>query len=106
MCKETQTQKIIGFGSDLFWLSLSPVVLPLFTYEDAVLGSVDQHVKRHEAHDTGQTEAARINLHTNLRLDRHKYKMKIMYLLNNETCLSYIQKSFKITSNTSGSLNM
>lgn len=41
------------FGSDLFWLSFGPVVLPLLTYEDAVLGSVDQHVKRHKAHDAG-----------------------------------------------------
>lgn len=80
------------FGSDLFWLSLGPVVLPLFTYEDAVLGSIDQHVKRHKAHDAGQTETARINLHTNLRSDRHKYKM--MILLNNKMCLRYIQKSF------------
>lgn len=58
------------FGSDLFWLSLGPVVLALFTYEDTLLGSVDQHVKRHEAHNAGETETARINLHTNLRSDR------------------------------------
>lgn len=58
------------FGTDLFRMSLGPVVLLLFTYKHAVLGSVDQCVKWHEAHNAGQTETARINLHTNLRSDR------------------------------------
>lgn len=58
------------FGTDLFWLGLSPVVLPFFTYEHAVLGPVDQRVKWHKGHDAGQAETARINLHANLRSDR------------------------------------
>lgn len=75
MEKKTHVQgsteaKCNWFGTDLFWLSLGPVVLPLFTYEHAVLGSVDQRVKWHKAHDAGQTETARVNLHTNLRSDR------------------------------------
>lgn len=58
------------FGTDLFRLSLGPVVLPLFTYKHTVLGSVDQCVKWHKAHDAGQTETAWINLHSNLNSDR------------------------------------
>lgn len=95
-----------GFGSDLFWLSLGPVVLPLFTYEDAVLGSVDQHVKRHKGHDAGQTETARINLHTNLGSFRcHTNIQMTINISITKTCLSYIQKPFKIPVNTSGFLN-
>lgn len=67
--KDARARKQLLFGSDLLRLSLRPGVLPLFTYEDRVLGSVHQHVKRHEAHDAGQTETARVNLHTNLRSD-------------------------------------
>lgn len=56
------------FATDLFWLRFSPVVLPLLTDEHALLGSVHQHVKWHEGNDAGQTEAAGINLHTNLKV--------------------------------------
>lgn len=61
----------IRLSSDLLWFCLGPVLLPFFTYEDTVLSSVDQHVKGQKGHHAGQTEAARINLYTNLRSDRH-----------------------------------
>lgn len=54
------------FRPDLFWLRLSPAFLPFLTYEDPVLGSVDQHVKRYEGHDASEAETARLDLHANL----------------------------------------
>lgn len=89
MCRETQMQKNNGFGFDLFWLSLCPVVLPHFTYEDTVLGSVDQQVKRQKGHDAGQTETARVNLHTNLRSDKDSIT-KPVYFTHKSNLKSYI----------------
>lgn len=94
----TDATDALMFGSDLFWLCLCPVFLPHLTYKDTVLGSVDQHVKGHKGHDAGQTETARINLHTNLGSDRH-HTNAISY--SNTPCFSYRQKSFKIPSNSS-----
>lgn len=90
------------FGTDLFRLSLGPVVLSLFTYKHTVLGSVDQCVKWHKAHDAGQTETARINLHTNLKSDRWHMDKKNIQMLNNKICLGYRKKLIYTLFNISG----
>lgn len=84
-----------AFIINLFWLSLSPVVLPLFTHEDAVLGSVDHSVKRNKSHNAGQTETACIYPHTNLRSDRCDTNTQIRDSPKNNLCLSNRQMSLQ-----------
>lgn len=76
------------FSSDLFWLCLSPAVLPFFTYENLVLGSVDQRVKWYKGHDARETETACLDLHANLGAKITKTKQTIKpYFLERATCL-------------------
>lgn len=63
--------------SDLFWLSLGPVVQPVLAYEHTFLGFVDQRVKRHKGHDAGQREAAGFNLHSDLKSNAAQYRIKL-----------------------------
>lgn len=59
--------KISWCVSHLFWLSLGPIVQCLLTYENTILGFVDQRVKWHKGHNAGQRETAGFNLHSNLK---------------------------------------
>lgn len=71
--------KSVVLVSDLSGLSFSPLVQSLLADEDAVLGSVDQCVKRHKGHDAGQTETAGVNLHTDLKQKKHHYHPPVLF---------------------------
>lgn len=59
--------KISCSVTHLFWLSLGPIVQSVLTYENPILGFVDQCVKWHKGHNAGQRETAGFNLHSNLK---------------------------------------
>lgn len=80
MFEASHIQTLTVVFTDLFWLSLGPVVQPVLTYEHTFLCFVDQRVKWHKGHDAGQREAAGFNLHSDLNIKHSSVPNNIVYM--------------------------
>lgn len=78
--------KISWSVTHLFWLSLGPIVQSVLTYENPILGFVDQCVKWHKGHNAGQRETAGFNLHSNLKSNTTQEKIKLSELGREKNC--------------------